>query len=103
MEKTINSKDLKEFVKNFQSTEYSEPLNNALKDFEKNDDYYGFEKELLRYHYNFIKNNDLIHSIGPYPIISYITKREIEEKNLLIIAKGIVSGLEKDKIKEMTI
>ena len=101
--KAIDAPDIKAFVGVFKSTEYEGPLNNALKDFEKNDDYYSFEKELLRYYLNFIKNNDLSYSIGPYPIISYITKKEIEQKNLLIIAKGILSKVEKEKIKEMII
>lgn len=103
LDKLLAAKDIKSFVECFESTEFEEPMKNALKDFEKNDDYYGFEKELLRHYHKSIKANDLIHSIGPYPIISYLIKKEIEQKNLLIIAKGIISGLEKEKIEEMTI
>ncbi len=102
-EKAIDAPDMKSFIDVFRSTEYEETLKKALADFEKYDDYYSFEKGLLSHYHNFIKNNDLKHNIGPYPIISYITKKEIEMKNLLIIAKGIVSGLDKEDIERMII
>ena len=70
---------------------------------DKDENYYSFEKRLLRHYYDFVVNNELSHTLGPYPIISYFTKKEIEQKNLLILAKGITAELDKQKIGEMLI
>jgi vacuolar-type H+-ATPase subunit C/Vma6 len=48
-------------------------------------------------------NNDLLHYQGPFPIISYIIKKEIETKNLFIISRTIYSKLGSDFAKEMMI
>lgn len=101
--KLIEAEDMKKFVEGFSSTEYEKPMKEALIDFEKNDNYFSFEKHLLRHYYTFVKDNDLSHSIGSYPIISYITKKEIEQKNLFIISKGITAGLDKKEIERMII
>jgi V/A-type H+-transporting ATPase subunit C len=99
----INSKDLKEFVNCFEKTEFYESMQKALSEYEKNDNYFSFEKELYSHYYHSIIDKDLDHPIGSYPIISYITKREIELKNLLIVAKGITSEISKEEIKRMII
>jgi len=99
----IDAEDIKTLVKSFSTTEYAEPMKNALEEFNKYDNYYAFEKELLRHYLNFVTDNDLLHTIGPYPIISYITKKEIEQKNLLIIAKGIITEKNKEEIGAMLI
>jgi vacuolar-type H+-ATPase subunit C/Vma6 len=99
----LSDNDLNSFVTAFESTEYGQALKKAYSDFEKYGNYYGFEKELLRHYYQFIKEHELSHPLGPYPIVSYITKKENEQKNLLIIAKGISSGTPKEEIMEMLI
>ncbi|MHA1911349.1 MAG: V-type ATPase subunit [Candidatus Kariarchaeaceae archaeon] len=101
--KIVEAKDLNEFVECFKGTRYEEPLKKGLVGFEKNDNYFSFEKELLRYYRDSVVEKDLNYPIGPYPIVSYMTKKEIEQKNLLILAKGISSGLDKEELKEMII
>ena len=102
-DKLVDAPTLKDFVNEFKGTEYEKPLQNALIKYEETNNYYSFEKELLKYYYDFVTDDDLMHTIGPYPIISYITKKEIEQKNLLIIAKGIISDLSKQDIEDMII
>lgn len=99
----IDAPDIKSFAEKFEKTEYNEAVRQGYAEFEKHGTYYGFERELLRHHYKFVKENELSHSIGPYPIIVYITKKEFEHRNLLIIAKGITSGLAAEKIKRMLV
>ena len=99
----IDSESLDEFVKHFTGTEYEEVLLEALSQYKKEQNYYSFEKMLLGHYYNFVVSNDLLHTLGPYPIISYFTKKEIEQKNLLIVSKGIKGQLDKKEIEEMLI
>ncbi|MHA1910357.1 MAG: V-type ATPase subunit [Candidatus Kariarchaeaceae archaeon] len=101
--KVVDAEDLKGFVKGFEGTVYESALKKGLEGYEKNENYFSFEKELLRSYHNSVIEKDLYHTIGPYPIISYFTKKEIEQKNLLILAKGVTSGLDKEELKEMII
>lgn len=99
--KIVEAKDMQDFVKEFGSSQFFEPLSNALQEFQGT--YYCFERALLRYYLDFVNSKDLNHPIGPYPIISYLIKKEFERKNLLIIAKGIISELEKNELEKMLI
>ncbi len=101
--KALECKDMKEFVDLFANTEYSEVLQKALEESKSEESYYSFEKLLWQHYYERVTGTELRYSIGPYPLLSYIVKKEIEQKNLLIIAKGIASGMEKKDIEGMLI
>ena len=95
--------DMDSFINQFDKTIFNKPLQAAHSHFKESGNYYCFEKQLWRTYLEFVSNDDLRYPIGPYPIISYLSKKEIEQKNLLIIAKGIISELTADEIKEMLI
>ncbi|MBR9699532.1 hypothetical protein GOV09_03705 [Candidatus Woesearchaeota archaeon] len=102
-EKAINAKTMEEFVNAFESTELEQPLQNALAKYNKTDNFYSFEQELHRWFLTSVSKEDLSHPIGPYPLVSYLTKKRMEFRNLLIIAKGITAQLDKKELKEMVI
>jgi V/A-type H+-transporting ATPase subunit C len=103
VDKAIEAKDMLQFVNVFEGTEYGEAMKKALDEFRKKDDYYSFERELWRHYHSKVVEKDLGKPIGPYPIISYITKKEMEQRNIMIIAKGIMTGKAKEEIKGMMI
>jgi vacuolar-type H+-ATPase subunit C/Vma6 len=99
----MKSEDMKSFCEKFDKTEYKEMMKKAYAEHEKYGTFYAFERELLKHYQEFVRVDEIRYPIGPYPIISYITRKEFEQKNLLIIAKGITSQMEKDEIKRMLI
>ena len=82
---------------------YYAPLNDALVKYEKDKSIFHFEHELFKYYKKFVVDADLYHTLGPYPLFSYLIKKELEQKNLFIISKGIDTGILSDKIREMII
>jgi V/A-type H+-transporting ATPase subunit C len=103
LQPAIDASTIDEFVSAFAHTDYEEAMKNALEEHKKEDDYYAFERELMKHYYDFVVSQELAHSTGPYPIISYTTQKKIERRNLLIIAKGVTSGMDKEDIKRMII
>ena len=103
IEKILATKDLKSFVDCFNNTEYYDALKIALDKFNKEGNYLFFERELYSYYHEKIVENELKYNIGPYRVISYIHRKRIEQKNLLILAKGIMAEMDKKMIEEMLI
>ena len=103
MNNAIDAPTLPEFTGSFHGTEYEKPLLQAYQEYERYDDYYSFERELLRHHYDMVDQNALAHSIGPYPIIAYITRKKRERRNLFILAKCITAGFSQEDIRRRII
>jgi len=101
--KLIEAKTLNDFVEVCKGLAYYMPLTKALELYGKTDSYMEFELELLRFYKKFVVDNDLYHTLGPYPLFSYLTKKQFELRNLFIVSKGIEAGLKHEKIKEMII
>ncbi|MBW2981217.1 V-type ATPase subunit [Candidatus Woesearchaeota archaeon] len=99
----IKAGTLKESVEALKGLPYHEPLTKALEKHEKDGSLSHFENELYRFFKEFVASNDLGHTLGPYPLISYLIKKELEQRNLFVISRGIDAGFSADKIKEMVI
>ena len=99
----IKADAFKDFVEAFKGLPYHEPLTRALEKYEKDNSLSHFENELYRFFKKFVVGNDMGHTLGPYPLISYLIKKELEQRNLFIISRGIDAGFSADKIKVMVI
>jgi V/A-type H+-transporting ATPase subunit C len=102
-ETLINTETFKEFVESFKGLPYYEPLTKALEQYEKDNSLVHFENELYRFFKKFVVSNDMGHTLGPYPLISYLIKKELEQRNLFVISRGIDAQFPSDKIKEMIV
>lgn len=102
-EKLIETEALKDFVNLLKGTPYYMPAINALEKYEKDNSLSHFENELNRFFKKAVIDNDLSHTLGPYPLFSHLLKREIELKNLFVISRGIDVRFSVDKMKEMII
>jgi len=101
--KLIEAETLKDFVEAFKDLPYYEPLTKALEKYEKDNVMYHFENELYLFFKLFVISNDLSHTLGPYPLFSYLIKKELELRNLFIISRGIEAGFPAKKVKEMIV
>ncbi len=99
----INSKDLTQFVEICKGLPYHEALSNALEQYNKDSLLAHFEYELFRFYKKFVVGAELAHILGPYPLFSFLTKKEIENRNLFVISKGIDSKLKPEQIRGMII
>jgi vacuolar-type H+-ATPase subunit C/Vma6 len=102
-EKIINTETLKDFVEEFKNMPYHEPLTKALEKYEKDNALSHFENDLFRFFKKFVVSNDMGHTLGPYPLFSYLIKREIELRNLFITSRGIDAKFSTEKIRGMII
>ncbi len=99
----IKAETLKDFVEEFKGLPYYGALIKAFEKSEKDNALSHFESGLYRFFRDFVVENDLSHTLGPYPLFSYLIKRELELRNLFIISRGIDAGFSVEKIKEMII
>ena len=102
-DKIIEADKLKDFVENLKGLPYYEPLLKALEQYDKDKALSHFENELYRFFKQFVVGNELSHTLGPYPLFSYLIKAEIGLRNLFIVSRGIDAGFSSEKIKEMMI
>lgn len=102
-DRLIEAETLKDFVEEFKKMPYYRPLTKAFEKYEKDNALSHFENELYRFFKEFVVGNDLSHTLGPYPLFSYLIKRELELRNLFIISRGIDVEFAVEKIKEMII
>ena len=100
-ERLINAETLKDFVEEFKGLIYHAPLTKAFEKYEKDNSLAHFENELFRLFKKYVADNEMAHTLGPYPLFSYLIKRELELRNLFIISRGIDVGFSTEKIKEM--
>ncbi|MBW2983939.1 V-type ATPase subunit [Candidatus Woesearchaeota archaeon] len=99
----IKAETLKDFVEVFKGLPYHEPLTKAFERYEKDSSLSHLENELYRFFKEFVVSNDLGHTLGPYPLISYLIKKELEQRNLFIISRGIDAGFPPERIKGMLV
>ncbi|MBU0628241.1 MAG: V-type ATPase subunit [Nanoarchaeota archaeon] len=88
-DKLIKAETLKEFVHGFKGLPYYLSLEKGFVKYEKDGTLVHFESELYRDFKRFVVGNDLSHTLGPYPMFSYLVKKEIELRNMYVISRGI--------------
>jgi len=99
----IKAETMKDFVEGFKGLPYHEPLTEAFEKYEKDNALSHFENDLYRFFKQFVVKDDLGHTLGPYPLFSYLIKRETELRNLFIISRGIDAKFSTEKIRGMII
>ena len=102
-DKIIDAETLKDFIEKFKGLSYFEPLIKAFEKYEKDNALVHFENELYRFFKQAVVKNDMGHTLGPYPLFSYLIKREVELRNLFIISRGIDAKFSTEKIRGMII
>lgn len=102
-DKLINSETLKDFAEEFKGLVYYESLTKAFEKYEKDHSLAHFENELYRLFKKYVADNEMAHTLGPYPLFSYLIKRELELRNLFITSRGIDVEFSTEKIKEMIV
>ncbi len=102
-DKLIYAKGVADLVELCKGLEYYPALEIALQEYAKDNSLSHFEMELMKYYKKSVLGKELYHSQGAYPLFSYLTKKELEQRNLLIISKGIDSGFTNKEIKELII
>ncbi len=91
------------FVDAINGLPYHNALTKAMSLYEKDGDIFHFENELQRFFKEQVSDLEMAHTLGPYPLISYLVKKEIEKRNLFIVSKGIESGFGAARIREMVV
>lgn len=103
LDKLVFLESLSEFVENCKDLPYYEALNSALTQHQKDNSLMHFEHKLYKFYKEFVFGQDIAHTLGPYPLFSYLIKKEIEKRNIFIISRGIDAGFSPDKIKELVV
>ncbi len=85
----IKSKDMESFVKATKRLPYHDAMLKAYDLYKKDDQMVHFERELWLYYKDYVVKQDLGHTLGPYPLFSYLIKKEFELKNLFAVSTGI--------------
>ena len=99
----INAEGFKDLVEGVKGLAYHAPLVLALEMFEKDNQLVNFENSLLKFYKKFVADADLNHTLGPYPLFSYLIKKEMELRNLFVITRGIDAKFSGEKIMGMVI
>ena len=97
------AESLKELAEASKGTLYAGTVANAFEQYEKDSSLFHFEVELYRLFKEKMLGAELYHIQGPYPLFSYLLRKELEVKNIMIASKGIESGFEKEEIAELLI
>ncbi len=95
------SETLDTFVAKTKNTIYYKPLSKALGKHYTDQGLYHFSAALYASIRKFIEDNELMHYQGPFQILSYLLKKEIEKTNLYAISKGIESGFSQEQVMGM--
>jgi vacuolar-type H+-ATPase subunit C/Vma6 len=101
--KITEAKSIDELVSLCRNEAVYSALNRALEEYKKDKSLSHFEKQLYLFYKNFVQGEELKHTLGPYPIFAYLTKKEIEYRNLLSISRGIDAGFSKEEIMGLVI
>jgi vacuolar-type H+-ATPase subunit C/Vma6 len=99
----LEAESMEKFIELLDNTPYHQPMQQALEKYDKDNSLSHFENELFRAYKKLVISGDLGHTLGPYPLFSYLIKKEFELRNLFVISRGIDADFSKDKIKEMII
>ena len=97
----VQTQSIEELVGQTKGTIYFDVLQEALEEYKKDDSLNHFEQKLLVFYKEFVLNQELNHFQGPFPLFSYLVKKEAETRNLLTISKGIDAGFSTAQIKEL--
>ena len=93
----IAAESVEDFVEATNQTQYYDSMKKAFDGYSKDKSFSHFETWLMRYYKEFVISKDLHHIQGPFPLISFITKNEIEKRNLLIISKAITARFSREE------
>ncbi|MFH1390995.1 MAG: V-type ATPase subunit [Candidatus Diapherotrites archaeon] len=99
----VYAKDVADLVEKTKGLPYYKVLEEALEIYNKDKSLSNFEKGLLKYYKNLVESQELAHFQGPFPLIAYLVKKELEQRNLLVISKGIEAGFTSSEIKELIV
>lgn len=99
--KLSESKNIEELVSNTHGTEYFAVLSTALEEYKKNGFLGQFEQKLLKHYKSTALSQELNHFQGPFPLFTYLIKKEAEQRNLLTVSKGIDAGFSPSQTKEL--
>ncbi len=102
-DRLIGAEKLEDFIDVFKGMPYYEPLKKALEKYNKDNALSHFENGLYLFFKKFVVSNELSHTLGPYPLFSYLIKRELELRNLFVISRGIDAGFSTEKMREMIV
>lgn len=90
-----------EMLKNLKGTQYFEAFSEALNEFKKDNSFSHFEYKLLKHHYAWVAGQELVYPQGPFPLIAFLSRKEAEKSNLLLLSKALFSKIPEKKVKEM--
>lgn len=99
----IYAETFNDFVNTAKGLPYYDALNKALNLYEKDNLLVHFEYELFKFYKEFVISQDIGHTLGPYPLFSFLIKKEIEKRNLFVLSRGIDAKFLPEKIKEMIV
>ncbi len=99
----VKAEDLKKMISLCNNLDYHEALEKAFAEYEKDGSMMHFEQKLLRQFKKSVVSKEMAHTLGPYPLFSYLIKKEIEMRNLFVISSGIANGFESERIKRLVI
>ena len=99
----VESSDIPGAINALDGTPYFEALNEASRDFKKEEGLYRIEKSLDSFYAGTVKSAYLQQPFGLTPIGCYLLMKENEISTLKAILNGIEEGIPKEKIKELFI
>jgi len=99
----VYAKSVKGLVEKCVGTGFEQPLAAALEKYERDSSLSHFEHELCKFYKNIATNMERYHVQGPFPLFSYMVKKEIEMKNLMAVSKGVDTGMPPEAIMELII
>ncbi len=99
----VKVKTVEELVTETEGTRYFGVMKKSMDLYKKTNSLYDFEKTLLSSFKDHVGKSELQHVQGPYPLLAFLIKKELEARNLMIVSKGIESGFEPSEIMEMII
>ena len=106
-EKTLNSiieaDSVPSVISALEATDYFEPLNEQVNEFNRSGKLFLLEKALDQFYFKKIKSIFYKQSFGLSPIACFLTLKELEIRNLKTIMKGIQSSLPKQQIQDLVI
>ncbi|MCB9362375.1 V-type ATPase subunit [Candidatus Woesearchaeota archaeon] len=89
LKRLSQAKDIDEVLRALKHTPYLEAMTKAAEQFKKDGNYYHFEIELGRFQQKTLVDEEIAHTLGPYPLVAYLIKKEYEMRNLFLATKTI--------------
>ncbi len=82
---------------------YGKVLEQSLAAHKKDQQLSHFEIGLWRFYKKLIQRQDSIRLQGPFPVFSYLTKKEFELRNLVVISTGVNAGYTQQQMEELIV